>query len=100
MITVIKSQGKAYEELQAANELMYNLISNAIKFAHPGRDLRINIKSELYPEICFCMEEFKGTGIGLAICKRIVENHRGIITVTGKLNEDTMFDIYIPTSEN
>jgi hypothetical protein len=57
MITVIKSQGKAYEELQAANELMYNLISNAIKFAHPGRDLRINIKSELYPEICFCMDK-------------------------------------------
>jgi len=41
-------------------------------------------------------EEFKGTGIGLAICKRIVENHKGIITATGELNKGARFDIYIP----
>ena len=43
-------------------------------------------------------EEYKGTGIGLAICKRIVENHSGIITATGKLNKGARFDIYIPAS--
>ncbi|MES2395586.1 MAG: response regulator [Bacteroidota bacterium] len=41
-------------------------------------------------------EQYKGTGIGLAICKRIVENHKGFITATGKLNEGARFDIYIP----
>lgn len=41
-------------------------------------------------------EEYKGTGIGLAICKRIVENHNGIITATGELNKGARFDIYIP----
>ncbi len=41
-------------------------------------------------------EEYKGTGIGLAICKRIVENHHGVITATGKLNKGVRFDIYIP----
>jgi PAS domain S-box-containing protein len=41
-------------------------------------------------------EEYKGTGMGLAICKRIIENHDGIITATGKLNEGSRFDIYIP----
>lgn len=40
--------------------------------------------------------EYKGTGIGLAICKRIVENHKGIITATSKVNKGSQFDIYIP----
>ncbi len=40
---------------------------------------------------------YKGTGMGLAICKRIVENHKGIITATGKLNKGVTFDIYLPT---
>ncbi|MBC8005026.1 MAG: two-component sensor histidine kinase, partial [Verrucomicrobia bacterium] len=42
-------------------------------------------------------EEYAGTGIGLAICRRIIENHGGIITATGKLNEGAQFEIYIPT---
>ncbi|MDB5210524.1 MAG: cph1 [Sediminibacterium sp.] len=41
-------------------------------------------------------EEYKGTGIGLAICKRIVENHNGIITASGKPNKGAEFNIYIP----
>lgn len=41
-------------------------------------------------------EDYKGTGMGLAICKRIVENHNGFITATGKLNKGARFDIYIP----
>ena len=41
-------------------------------------------------------EQYQGTGMGLAICKRIVENHDGIITATGKLNKGARFDIYIP----
>ncbi|RKR09935.1 phospho-acceptor domain-containing protein [Flavobacterium sp. 90] len=40
--------------------------------------------------------DYKGTGIGLAIVKKIVENHNGIITATGKLNHGAKFDIYIP----
>lgn len=41
-------------------------------------------------------DEFKGSGIGLAICKRIVENHHGVITATGELDKGARFDIYIP----
>lgn len=41
-----------------------------------------------------------GSGIGLAICKRIVENHRGLITATGERNEGTSFDVYLPLERN
>lgn len=41
-------------------------------------------------------EEYAGTGMGLAICKRIIENHNGTITATGKPGEGVLFDIYIP----
>ena len=43
-------------------------------------------------------EEYTGTGIGLAIVKKIVDNHNGIITATGRLNKGATFDIYIPVS--
>lgn len=42
-------------------------------------------------------EEYHGTGIGLAICKRIVENHGGIITAHGELGKGARFDVYIST---
>ncbi|HYG39750.1 MAG TPA: PAS domain S-box protein [Cytophagales bacterium] len=40
----------------------------------------------------------KGSGIGLAICKKIVQNHKGYITAEGKPNEGARFDIYLPAS--
>ncbi|PIF34110.1 hypothetical protein CLU81_4744 [Flavobacterium sp. 9] len=40
--------------------------------------------------------EFAGTGIGLAIVKKIVENHKGIITANGEKDKGATFDIYIP----
>jgi len=41
-------------------------------------------------------DEYLGTGIGLAIVKKIVDNHNGIITATSELNKGAKFEIYIP----
>ena len=40
--------------------------------------------------------EYGGTGIGLAICKKIVENHNGVLTAEGQPNEGATFNIYLP----
>jgi PAS domain S-box-containing protein len=44
--------------------------------------------------------EFEGTGIGLAICKKIVENHDGIITAEGRINDGATFRIFLPLQDD
>jgi PAS domain S-box-containing protein len=38
----------------------------------------------------------KGSGIGLAICKRIIQNHKGFIRAVGRPGEGARFSIYLP----
>lgn len=40
--------------------------------------------------------KYEGSGIGLSIVKKIVDNHNGYVTASGKLNAGARFDIYIP----
>ena len=44
--------------------------------------------------------EYKGTGIGLAIVKKITENHEGFIAAEGRLGEGALFTIWLPVKEN
>lgn len=40
--------------------------------------------------------EYKGSGIGLSICRKIVENHQGHIVAEGELNQGAKFTIFLP----
>ncbi|HUQ96970.1 MAG TPA: CHASE3 domain-containing protein [Chitinophagaceae bacterium] len=40
--------------------------------------------------------EFSGTGIGLTICKKIMQNHNGFIAASSEVNKGTTFTIYLP----
>ncbi len=41
-------------------------------------------------------KEYAGTGIGLSICKKIIQNHKGAIKATGELGKGASFNIYLP----
>lgn len=40
--------------------------------------------------------EYAGTGIGLAICKKIVENHQGYIFADGRPSQGSVFTVFLP----
>jgi len=44
-------------------------------------------------------DKFEGTGIGLSICKKIVEKHKGYIAASGKVGEGATFVISLPLRE-
>ena len=63
--------------------------------------------NEIYKEKIFTMfqrlhskEAFEGTGIGLAIVKKIVEKHNGIITVSSREGEGTTFILVLPIRQH
>ena len=107
-------------------QLFQNFLSNALKFNRQGVPPKINIKYSLvtqknqkycqlkfidngigfdpkYSERIFVIferltpqSEVKGTGVGLAICLRIVERHGGKIDVISVPNEGTTFIVKLP----
>jgi len=44
-------------------------------------------------------QEYAGTGVGLSICKKIIEQHHGFIKAEGRLNEGSSFVICLPESQ-
>lgn len=62
--------------------------------------------NEMYTDKIFTMfqrlhskEAFEGTGIGLAIVKKIVDKHNGIIGVTSRENEGATFTVVLPVAQ-
>ncbi len=108
------------DEMQLA-QLFQNLMGNALKFRsasvpriHVGikdlgdvyefevRDNGIGIEPQYFERIFMVFQrlhnkgEYPGTGIGLAICKKVVERHGGHIRVESKLGEGSAFIFALP----
>ncbi|MBL0336709.1 MAG: PAS domain S-box protein [Chitinophagaceae bacterium] len=123
-----------------ANQLFYNLISNALKFTKADTSPVITISSKellpeevekdsklnsqlAYTEICFrdngigfeqqfseqifsifeCLndrKQYSGTGIGLALCRKIAEHHQGSIHAEAAENNGAAFYILLPLKQS
>jgi light-regulated signal transduction histidine kinase (bacteriophytochrome) len=91
-------KGNELKNAKLVGEKTYCHISvsdNGIGFEPEYKDRIFEVFQKLHGK-----EKYDGTGIGLAIVKKIVENHNGIVTATGQLNKGATFDIYIPMPEN
>lgn len=107
-------------------QLFQNLISNALKFHQPHVPPFVQIKQgssepdqvkilvidngigfeQKYSERIFQVFQrlhginiYEGTGIGLAICKRIIERHHGELTAVGLPNQGSTFTITLPITQ-
>ncbi len=64
---------------------------NGIGFDEEYKDRIFQVFQRLHAK-----ESFPGTGIGLAICKKIIDNHQGKITASGEIGKGAKFTIYLP----
>jgi PAS domain S-box-containing protein len=87
-------EGSKIKNMALSSKKKYCHISvtdNGIGFENKFREIIFEVFQKLHGK-----EEYSGTGIGLAIVRKIIDNHNGIITANSKLNKGTTFDIYIP----
>jgi hypothetical protein len=111
-------------------QLFYNLVNNSLKFSKPGEPTVItitsqqqNIRGKGFVDIIFTdngigfdqfyskhifntftrlhsKDQYEGSGLGLALCKKIVERHDGSIEAFGKPGEGATFLIRLPLRQD
>ena len=105
--------------------LLQNLVGNAIKYHSPDRPLRVHVSAEhqgdvwlitvddngigidhQYAERIFTIfqrlhlrDQYAGTGIGLALCRKIVDFHRGRIWLAEKAEPGARFQLTLPVTQ-
>lgn len=108
------------------HQLFQNLLHNAIKFRRPGVAPKVVIKGESQNgRVLFSVSDngiginkdhtsqifgifkklhssrdYSGSGIGLAVCQKIVERHQGRIWVESELGKGTTFHFTLPSADD
>jgi len=111
------------------HQLFYNLINNALKFSKAKEPPRVTISSSIiqkgiydYVNILIkdngigidqedaerifeafqrlhSKDQYDGTGLGLSMCRKIVERHHGGIKASGKKDEGSEFSVCLPLKQ-
>lgn len=92
--TVIPGAVLLAEEATASGEKTYfklTIADNGIGFEQKYATRIFELFQRLHTR-----DKYSGTGIGLAICKKIADNHMGFIKATGKPEAGAVFTVYIP----
>ncbi|PBQ33212.1 histidine kinase [Sphingobacteriaceae bacterium] len=91
----IGGQGGVYDHLIKGVSYWYlTFEDNGIGFEQEYADKIFTIFQRLHNN-----RDYSGTGIGLAICKKAVENHHGFIYASSNPGEGATFHIYLPKME-
>jgi signal transduction histidine kinase len=75
-------------------EKNFNVIEirdNGIGFDQRDADRIFNVFTRLHGNI-----EYRGTGVGLSIVRKVIENHHGFITAESELGKGSVFKVYLP----
>lgn len=73
----------------------FDVVDNGIGFDPKYVDRIFQVFQRLHGK-----SEFAGTGIGLAICEKVVTNHGGAITASSQPGQGATFSIYLPNQSN
>lgn len=92
------------EELTPSQISKYPLLNSNKKYvkltiADNGPGFEERFKNRIFKLFQRLNNSKYGTGIGLALCKKIVDNHQGIINVESQLNKGTTFYIVLPIEQ-
>jgi len=90
--TLTEEELKEYRQLDPVKRYhRVRITDNGIGFDQQYAEQIFSVFKRLHSS-----SQYEGTGIGLAICKKIVANHSGIIKVTSKAGHGSSFSIILP----
>ena len=90
----------SFEEINSIVELDANLSYYLIDFQDNGIGFEQQFARQIFTIFQRLNDKhsYAGTGIGLALCKKIVENHHGFLSANSELGEGAVFHIYLPAA--
>ncbi len=91
----VMPQGGAIK-ISTSNEELYNVHYITVEVADTGHGIPDEELNMIFEPFYSSKEIGSGTGLGLSICKKIVDEHNGLIRVESELGKGTSFKMFFP----